>query len=337
MTPKLVRRDFLRRAAGAGLALPLLARASMLSAFRGLAATEKTFRGIFAILMTPFTLHDEVDVEDLGREVSFCIRAGAQGVVWPQLFGEFYVLSEEERRRGAEVLIRTAGGNCAVVIGVQAPSKEIAVQFARHAESKGADAVIALPPFLGPVTLDMATDYYHAIAAAVRIPIFIQNSGGQWGPALPTSLVIQLAQENPQMAYVKEEIDPAPHRIGEYKISGALRGIFSGGGGKTLLDELARGASGTMPACEFADVYAQIYNLAAGGQWDEAHALYQKLAPMIILEETYGLAFSKSVMVRRGVFKTPKRRDVAKLEGLDSIDKKELDTWWKEIAPYLKA
>ena len=186
MMTKLARRAFLRRAAAAGMALPLFSRAPRLAAARALAASGKPFRGIFAILMTPFTLGDRLDEDDLAREVSFCQRAGAQGVVWPQLFGEFYVLSEQERRRGAEVLIRAAGGSCAVVIGVQAPSKEIAVEFARHAESKGADAVIALPPFLGPVTLDMAADYYRAIAAAIRIPIFIQNTGGQWGPALPT-------------------------------------------------------------------------------------------------------------------------------------------------------
>jgi 4-hydroxy-tetrahydrodipicolinate synthase len=336
MMSKFTRRDFLRRAAGAGLALPLLTRGPFLFAAGGPAASGKAFRGIFAILLTPFTLSDQLDEDDLEREVSFCKRAGAQGVVWPQLFGEFYVLSEQERRRGAEVLIRAARGNCAVVIGVQAPSKEIAVEFARHAESKGADAVIALPPFLGPVTLDMATDYYRAIAAAIRIPIFIQNTGGQWGPALPTSLVIQLARENPQLAYVKEEIDPVPHRLGEYKSAGVMQGIFSGGGGKNMLDELARGTSGTMPACEFADVDAQIYDLAATGKWDEARALFQKLSPMIILEETYGLAFSKAVLVRRGIFKTPKRRGVANLQGLDAVDQRELDAWWQQLAPYFK-
>jgi dihydrodipicolinate synthase/N-acetylneuraminate lyase len=104
------------------------------------------------------------------------------------------------RRRGAEILLRAAGGRCAVAIGVQAASKEIAIEFARHAESKGADAVIALPPFLGPVALETVAEYYRAIAAAIRLPIFIQNSGGEWGPALPTSFVIQLARENPQLA-----------------------------------------------------------------------------------------------------------------------------------------
>jgi dihydrodipicolinate synthase/N-acetylneuraminate lyase len=336
MLGKSDRRDFLRRAAGATLALPLLARAPIGSAARVPAGSGKTFRGIFVILQTPFTLHDQLEEEDLEREVKFCLRAGAQGLVWPQLAGEFYVLSEAERRRGAEIVLRSAGGSCPVVIGVQATSKEIAIQFARHAESKGADAVISLPPYRGSVTLETVADYYRAIAAAVRLPVFIQNSGGEWGPALPTSFVIQLARENPQLAYIKEEIAPVPHRLGEYKSSGVMKGIFSGNAGRNLLNELARGASGTMPACEFADVDAQIYTLAAAGKWVEARALAQKLLPMIILEETYGVAFAKAVLVRRGIFKTAKRRGVASLKVLDLVDEQELDAWWDQLAPYLR-
>ena len=337
MMRKSTRRDFLRRAGAATLALPVLTRAPILFAQMAPAPTVRTFRGIFAILQTPFTLHDQLDEEDFGREVKFCTQAGAQGMVWPQLSGEFYLLSEEERRRGAEILLRSAGGGCAVVIGVQAASKEIAIHFARHAESRGADAVIALPPYLGPVTLETVADYYRAIAAAIRLPVFIQNSGGEWGPALPTSFVIQLARENPQLAYIKEEIAPVPHRLGEYKSSGVMKGIFSGNSGRNLLNELARGASGTMPACEFVDVQVQIYSLAAARRWAEARALFQKLLPMIILEETYGVAFDKAVLVRRGVFKTTKRRGVAGLEVLDSVDERELDAWWEQLVPYLRA
>ena len=337
MTPKFARRDFLRRAAGATLALPLLSRAPISYAPMASPAAPKSFRGIFAILQTPFTVNDGLEEEDLEREVNFCVRAGAQGLVWPQLAGEFYLLSEEERRRGAEILIRAAGGRCAVVIGVQATSKEIAIQFARHAESKGADAVIALPPFVGSVTLDMVAEYYRAIAAAIRLPVIIQNSGGEWGPPLPTAFVIQLAKENPRLGYVKEEIAPVPHRLGEYKSSGVMTGLFSGNAGRNLLNELARGASGTMPACEFVDVQVQIFNLAAAGRWAEARALFQKLLPMIILEETYGVAFDKAVLVRRGVFHTTKRRGVPGLEVLDAVDQRELDAWWEQLAPYLKA
>jgi hypothetical protein len=56
---------------------------------------------------------------------------------------------------------------------------------------------------------------------------------------------------------------------------------------------------------------------------------------MINLEEIYGLHFTKEVLVRRGVFKTVELRGV-KGGGLDDQDQKELDVWWKDLAPYLR-
>jgi hypothetical protein len=55
-------------------------------------------------------------------------------------------------------------------------------------------------------------------------------------------------------------------------------------------------------------------------QMAPAGALFRNLLPMINLEETYGVGFSKAVLVRRGIFKTAKRRTVAGREALDSVD-----------------
>jgi 4-hydroxy-tetrahydrodipicolinate synthase len=337
MPVKFDRREFVRRAGAAALAIPLLARRGLMQALASPPVASKAFRGIFAILQTPFASNDQIDWEDLEREVSFCIRAGAHGLVWPQLAGEFYLLTEEERMHGAEIILsKAAGGRSAVVIGVQAPIKELAVKFARHAEEKGADAVIALPPFLGNVSAEATGDYYRALARAVKLPIFIQNSGGSWGPALSTSFVIQLAREFPQLGYIKEEVSPVAHRMEEYVRSGVMRGIFSGNAGRDLLNELAHKSSGTMPACEFVDIDVQIYELAAAGKTDEARTLFAKLLPLINMEEAYGMSFAKTVLVRRGVFKTAKLRGVSGTP-LDALDLKELESWWKQLQPHFKA
>ncbi len=329
MISKLSRRRFLRRAAGAAAALPWLAHTALARAVR--------FRGIFVIMQTPFDASDQVDWQDLEREVDFCLRAGAHGIVWPQLASEFYLLTEEERLHGAEVVLRKAGGReSPVVIGVQAPIKELAIRFARHAVEKGADAVIALPPYLGAVSSEAAAEYYRALASAVSIPVFIQNSGGSWGPGLPVSQVIQLAKENSQLAFIKEEVEPVARHISEYARAGVMKGIFSGSSGRNLLDELARGASGNMPAAGFVDVAAQIYNLSATGKKDEARALFQKLLPLINMEEMHGLRFVKTVLVRRGVFKTAKLRGSSS-PSMDAVDLQELEAWWKQLSPYFKA
>jgi len=336
MANRINRREFVERVAGAALALPLVPRAGAASPDPAPVDKRKDFHGIFAILETPFTPANAIDEEDLAHEVDFCVRCGAHGLVWPQLAAEFFLLSREERMRGAEVIIRAAAGRRPVVIGVQEPYKEVAIKLAHHAEDKGANAIIAIPPFMGGAGLEIAADYYRSLAQAVRLPIFVQNSGQPWGPAMSTEFIIRQAKEFPQLAYIKEEVSPAPHRLGVYAKSGAMTGIFSGSAGRNLLNEMSRGSSGTMPACEFIDINAQVYDLAAAGKTKEAYELFEKLLPMINLEQTYGMVFAKSVLVRRGIFKTAKMREETGLK-LDQYDQKELDFWWRQLQPYFRA
>src|SRR6516162_2604099 len=170
MHHRVQRREFLRRAGGLSLVLPLLGWSKVPAAFARAAAERRVFRGVFAILQTPFTVNDEMDTEDLAREADFCVRAGAHGLVWPQLGAEFYLLSEDERIRGAEAILRARSGRRPVVIGVQAPFKDVAINLARHAEEKGADALISLPPYLGHASLDAVRDYYQSLAHSVKLP-----------------------------------------------------------------------------------------------------------------------------------------------------------------------
>lgn len=336
MADRINRREFVERVAAASLAAPFVSLAGTASPTPVPPDGRGDFHGIFAILETPFTPGNEIDEEDLAREVDFCVRCGSHGLVWPQLAAEFFLLSEEERMRGAEVIIRAAAGRRPVVIGVQEPYKGIAVKLARHAEDKGANAIIAIPPFVGGAGLEVASDYYRSLAQAVHLPIFVQNSGVPWGPAMSTEFIIQQAREFPHLGYIKEEVRPVPHRLGAYVKSGVIKGIFSGNAGKNLLNEMSRGSSGTMPACEFIDVNAQVYDLAAAGKNKEAYELFEKLLPMINLEQTYGMVFAKSVLVRRGVFKSARMREGTDLK-LDQYDERELDIWWKQLQPYFRA
>ena len=84
-----------------------------------LRADIKAMRGIFPIMQTPYTEAGQLDTEVLAKEVEFLDRAGAHGVVWPQLASEWSELKPEERSAGAETIMAAAkGARCAVVLGV---------------------------------------------------------------------------------------------------------------------------------------------------------------------------------------------------------------------------
>ena len=119
-----------------------------------------------------------MDYEDLAREVEFMDRSGVQGMVWPQLASEYSRLTKEERMQGMRAIARAAKGKGpALVLGVQGPNTDAALEYARAAEELEPDALIAMPPSEAE-SLDDYRRYFRALAGVTKRPFFIQTTGG---------------------------------------------------------------------------------------------------------------------------------------------------------------
>lgn len=282
------------------------------------------YRGVFTIPCTPFTESGAVDEESLQREVEFCIDCGAHGLVAPVNASEFTSLADDERKRIVEIAVRTAGGRVPVVAGVSAISAEVAALLARHAANAGADALIAMPPYVRKASPDEILAYFSAISAAAPLPIFIQNYVAPIGTPMTAGFMTRLLREVEHVQYVKEETIPAPHVMTELirEAGDSLRGVMGGMAGRYLLNEYERGACGTMPACEITDVHVQLWEALDGGDHDRARAIYHRMLPLLNIEHMYGAAVYKEVLVRRGVIRTAVMRGGIRL---DAVDQRELD------------
>ena len=125
-----------------------------------------SFRGVFAIPPTPFDDADNVDEASLRRCVDFCVEAGAHGVVAPVNASESIVLTDQERLRVTDVLVEQAAGRVPVVVGVSGVSTAASVLYARRARDTGADAVMAMPPYVRHAPPDEILDFYSTVARA---------------------------------------------------------------------------------------------------------------------------------------------------------------------------
>lgn len=283
-----------------------------------------TWRGVFTILLTPFSEDGSLDEESLRREVEFVIQAGAHGIVAPVNSSEFYLLSDEERRRIAQIVIRQAGERVPVIIGTAASNTGTAELLTRHAHDIGAAGVIAMPPYVGLVDLDTVYDYYARIArAADGLPVVIQNVGGEVGAPISPATIARIVGDVPAVQYVKEETLPNTHRISELlrTTSGLLSGVFGGSGGRFLVDELRRGACGLMSACHLVDAQVKVYQLLTGGHEAEARDALVRQLPTQNLWLLLGLGVAKEVLRRRGIFRTANcRRHATALDPADHVE-----------------
>ena len=294
---------------------------------------EGSLTGVFPVLQSPFDDADHLDTEVLADEVEFCIRSGVHGVVFPAIASEFQFLTDDERRAGVEAVVGASDGRLPVIAGVAGASRAQAGAYADHAAQAGADAVMALPPFISPGRASELHGYYSAIAAAAQRPVFVQHS--QEG--MDAAFLARLVRDIENVQYIKEEMHPSAHYI-----SGVLDafpeggvGVFGGYYGRWMLSELERGATGFMPAADSVDVHVQIWNAWRGGDRAGARETFDRLLPLInqsILLETPLL---KEVLRRRGVFSSTRMRQPGAPE-LDGHDLVELDAILEDLQPLFR-
>jgi dihydrodipicolinate synthase/N-acetylneuraminate lyase len=270
------------------------------------------FRGIYPILQTPFREDDTIDAAALRQELEFVIAAGTHGMCWPQAGSEFWLLTDAERYQIAELIVRTVDGRLPVILGVQSTNHwRTALDFARHAELIGADGIISLPPFQATPNPEQAVDYFSTLSKATSLPVFVQNTAGQYGPALSVDAMIDLARACPTVVYVKDEVQPSLERIRELALKGAglMEGIFTGSGANYLMDEMRAGAQGCCPGADLVDVHSRVYDLYQAGQEAEAQALFDGLAPMRGLQlDAHWMLLMKERLRRRGVLPSTRSR-----------------------------
>ncbi|MGI6366990.1 MAG: dihydrodipicolinate synthase family protein [Anaerolineae bacterium] len=291
------------------------------------------FRGIFTIPATPFAPDWSVDWAGLASIVEFCVGCGAHGIVWPVNASGFGTLSDAERLEGFARVVEATAGRIPVVLGVQGVHAGHAALFARRAREVGADAVIAMAPYVTRMQdADNLLAYYRAIARAAGLPVILQNHSV--GSDLSVELLGRILQANPEVQYIKEETFPVTHKITALMQAEVptLKGVFGGAGGRYMLLEYARGCAGQMPGCHVTDVMVRYWNALEEDDLPEAKRLYGLLAPLYALETQCPGVVYKEVLRRRGVIASARTRN-ASAGVMDAYDHRALDDILRDLEP----
>lgn len=290
------------------------------------------FAGIYPILQTPFDDDGAIDRGSLEREIRFCLAAGVHGLVIPAMASEFFALSDRERVELVEFTLRAVARQVPVLVGVQAVSLPVALEFGRHAREHGADGLMAMPPYLRKAPIADVEVYYRALAD-LGLPLMIQNAPAPVGTPLDPAALGRLLHSHPHIAYVKEETEPILQKIARVRELGgdACLGVFGGANGLYLVDELDRGAVGNMPAVGVVDLQVAIYNRYMAGDRAGAEDLQFRLLPLLTFGPTYGVSLHKFLLHARGVLASRYARDPQQ-QRLDAQDERTLRRRWEKVA-----
>src|SRR3989442_4147292 len=102
--------------------------------------------GIFHILATPFLDDGALDVEGLPRLVDAVLGSGVTGITILGIAGEAHRLTDEERRRVVDAVVKEVRGRVPVAVGVSAAGTHLASSYALMAREHGVRAGVVAPP-----------------------------------------------------------------------------------------------------------------------------------------------------------------------------------------------
>ncbi len=285
----------------------------------------KHIEGIQVLLSTPMTAGGALDHESTDRLIDHVIRGGVHGVVLLGSTGEFFSLSEAERKQFVEHAAARVAGRVSLGVCPGTSGTATTVELARHAESCGADYLLVPVPFYFANTLAGIVDFYTQVARSVSIPVMPYDGGG--GNSLDIETWRRIVEANPNVRLAKITV-PLPPKIQWLHEEFGGRVAAFGGSDQTILLALANGADGLTVAGAnvVPQTFVRMFELYRAGRKDEARRVYYRhISPMNVIAvpaHTEFIQCYKQALYWMGIIADPHARPP--MMPLDEPRKREL-------------
>jgi 4-hydroxy-tetrahydrodipicolinate synthase len=241
-------------------------------------------KGVMQSPVTPLKADFSPDLETFERLLDFHVRTGATAISWPHHKGESLNLTIAERKRFAEVAVKTVAGRVPVSIHVSALAVEDSIDLVRHAQAIGADAIIAITPYFWNPSPAAIHDWFMRLGREVDLPIIAYNSPSYLdGVEFTGELITSLLEKLPNLVAMKEASFDSEKFLEISRAALAVRPDFSlVAGVEFLLPSIPLGGKGSYSSAGAIcpNLCTRLYTSCVEGRWDEARDCQYKLSQL---------------------------------------------------------
>ena len=273
----------------------------------------KELKGTFVVMVTPFDENQNVNFKAMEENIEWYIEKGAYGLIPLGSTGEMASLTEKERYKIAEFVVKVTKNRVPICIGTTAETTAKTLEYTQHAEKIGADAVLILPPYYYNPIQEEIIYHYETIADNIHIPIMIYNNPEASGVDIQLETVLKLAEKE-NIKYIKESTGDII-RLREIERLSHGNIITFCGSEELVFESFFLGAQGWVSVISNAlpELSSAIYQEAViNKNYKRAREIYNVILPLCIeLEESGKLVqVVKYCMDRRGAnggnFRSPR-------------------------------
>ncbi|MGA2407772.1 MAG: dihydrodipicolinate synthase family protein [Bacteroidales bacterium] len=265
---------------------------------------EKKLMGVFAPITTPFDDKGEVAYDKLKNNMKFYAKSRLKGYLALGSNGENKSLTNSEKEKVLETIIKNKGSDQVVMAGCIFESTKETIEFAKISQGLGADFITLLPPsyFKKEMTDPVLLRYFTDVASSLTTPCLVYNAPQFCGgTTLSVSLVKDLAK-HPNIFGVK---DSSTGNIESFLL--AVRDTFNvmPGSANFFVNGLIMGAPGGVISLAnvFPEITCKLYDLTVSKQYEEAFKLNEKVIQLNkAVSGTGGVAAVKYAMDLAGLY-----------------------------------
>lgn len=158
--------------------------------------------GPYAAIVTPFNPDGSLNENGLRAQVERQIGFG-NNIFCNGTNGEFFVLTDEEKRRVTAVCIEQAKGRVSVVSHIGELTLEQTIAHGKDVQPLGLDAVSVITPWFSALRETELINYYRQVADSLDIPVYLYNIPARTGNTITPAIADALAS-HPNIYGIKD-------------------------------------------------------------------------------------------------------------------------------------
>lgn len=255
-------------------------------------AIEERLRGSIVPVVTPFTDAMAVDHDTLAQLIEWQIENGSHAISVTGTTGEPSSLATDEREAVFATTVRTVGGRVPVVLGTGSTNFEETLRLTHRAEELGADAALVIVPYYNRPSQEGLFQHFTTVARSTSLPVIVYNIPGRTATNMEPATLKRIRDKAPNVIGVKESNRDFEQVTQVFATLGRDFLVYSGIEA-LCYPMLALGGAGHISATAnlMPKEVANLYNLAAAGEWERARDLHfslYKLNQVLFVETNPG-------------------------------------------------
>ena len=265
----------------------------------------KKLTGITVAMTTPFFEDGGVDFEAVAALTNMLIDKGVDCLYPGGTTGEMLRMSLEERKKQAEVVVKTAAGRVPVFIHCGSMCEDDVIALAQYSESIGADGIgVVTPQFFGLNQREMV-EFYVRVAGSVSpdFPVYLYNIPQCAANDITIPALKEIAERCPNVVGIKYSFSDINRTMDYTRIRDFDFSVMHGCD-RLYIAFKAMGCDGTVSGCAgvFPEPFVAVHQSILKGDWEAAKKHQREAAEVVdILRAGANMAYFKAALSIRGM------------------------------------